>query len=106
MRAIFLLSLSIILSISVFAQPGNNRPNRFIKFLNQPNGSMIEVDADTIYYAFYAKALLEGRDTLSCDTMIMRKNLTEFRHNVKLTSPDGMILHSEHMILNNRDEKK
>jgi hypothetical protein len=47
-----------------------------------------------------AKILLHGTDTLSCDVMICRPDIWLFKSNVRITSPDGLVVRANELAIN------
>ena len=54
----------------------------------------------------HAKLLLHNSDTLNCDVMICKPDTWQFRGNVRVASPDGLVLHANEMAIDARPKKK
>lgn len=52
-----------------------------------------------------ARLLLHGTDTLTCDVMICKPEAWKFMNNVRVTSPDGLVMHANEMTIDAKPKK-
>ncbi len=52
-----------------------------------------------------ARLLLHGTDTLTCGVMICKPEAWKFMNNVKVTSPDGLVMHANEMTIDAKPKK-
>ena len=109
-----LTSLLVLAGSTCFAQKGNdhNKPKTLVAPPKATPITILFTDStarenkqDNSWTFTHAKLLLHGTDTLTCDVMICKPESWKFINNVRVASPDGLVLHAQELTVDAQPKK-